>query len=350
MSPYISGFLIFLIISLFLGAFFSLLYTDKLKLNDESLDKQPLFWFAVLSPIALFLIFGVVIWKDYIPDLSKAGLNKFAEISKFPLAILALSPIFGVIVSNIHRTIQTKKQIQVTEVKNISDGFYAHNKFILEEFKSITEKNDGNNIELSIISPNILYKKIYDKSTLSNGANNNVSTEFLAELERNIISLNNELINSNKEVRRLYIDSDSVFANIQVNLGGFIQTLKKTINHLCINNKNNRLEYYLLTRPADIKIKIEKELSEIMEKYPSDNRIIHHCESCKVHLFLSELFSYLGLLLYIVEKLLDIINIKKMHALSNLENETSREFFNLLVSLRQKMKSQEVFINLIYIC
>lgn len=350
MSPFISGFLIFLIISLFLGAFFSLLYTDKLKLNDESLDKQPLFWFAVVSPVVLFLIFGVIIWKDYIPNLSGAGLDKFAEISKFPLAILALSPIFGVIVSNIHRTIQTKKQIQVTEVKNISDGFYAHNKFILEEFKSITERSDGHNIELSIISPNILYKKIYSKSTLSSGADNNICPDFLIELESNCISLNNEATKSVKEVKRLYVDTENSFANIQIHLSGFIHELRKITNHLCINNKNNYLEYYLLTRPSDIKIQVEKELSELMEKYSSDNRILYHCETCKVHLFLSELFSYLGLLFYIVEKLLDIIDIKYMPAFANLVNETSGELSSLLVSLRQKMKSQKRYINLIYIC
>lgn len=187
MSPYISGFLIFLIISLFLGAFFSLLYTDKLKLNDESLDKQPLFWFAVLSPIVLFLIFGVIIWKDYIPDLSGTGLDKFAQISKFPLAALALSPIFGVIVSNIHRTIQTKKQIQVTEIKNISDGFYSHNKYIIEEFKSIEYKN--NQLKMLIDSPNKLYKRIYPASNVKNGYSESINEAFISTLNKKCYDL-----------------------------------------------------------------------------------------------------------------------------------------------------------------
>lgn len=172
MSPYISGFLIFLIISLFLGVFFSLLYTDKLKLNDESLDKQLLFWFAILSPIVLFLIVGGFIWKNYIPDLSEEGISKFAEISSFPLAILALSPIFGVIVSNIHKSIQTEKQILVSENKNRSDSFYAHYKFITEELERIEfriEFPDGEMV-LKNVSTRYLYNRFFRNANHKNGA------------------------------------------------------------------------------------------------------------------------------------------------------------------------------------
>ncbi|MTC71146.1 hypothetical protein [Providencia sp. wls1914] len=172
MSPYISGFLIFLIISLFLGAFFSLLNTDKLKLNDESLEKQLLFWFAILSPIVLFLIVGGFVWKNYIPDLSEEGISKFAEISFFPLAILALSPIFGVIVSNIHKSIQTEKQILVSESKNRSDSFYAHYKFITEELERIKfriEFPDGE-IVLKNVSTRYLYNRFFRNANHKNGA------------------------------------------------------------------------------------------------------------------------------------------------------------------------------------
>ncbi|HHR6078921.1 TPA: hypothetical protein ACS7ZY_001263 [Providencia alcalifaciens] len=188
MSPYISGFLIFLIISLFLGAFFILLYTNKLKLNDESLDKQPLFWFAVLSPIVLFLIFGVITWKDYMPDLSKAGLDKFAEISKFPLAILALSPIFGVIVSNVHRTIQTEKQIEkteeqisITKSKNNFDSFNSHMKIICDELKEF--KVTLLSCEYVIKNKMKLYRDIFDKSSDLHGVNNTISDGFISELD-----------------------------------------------------------------------------------------------------------------------------------------------------------------------
>lgn len=223
MSPYISGFLIFLIISLFLGAFFSLLYTDRLKLNDESLDKQPLFWFAVLSPIVLFLIFGVVIWKDYIPDLSKAGLDKFAEISKFPLAILALSPIFGVIVSNIHRTIQsasqaerTEKQIKIAKdqfnivrMKNNQDLFYSHNKYVTERIKNINRKenikidriikffhkfyenknykpyiNFDKKVTINVKNENILYNKLFYTGKHDNYFNVRLSHDFISDIEK----------------------------------------------------------------------------------------------------------------------------------------------------------------------
>ncbi|HIE0660967.1 TPA: hypothetical protein ACXJEZ_003502 [Providencia rettgeri] len=219
MSPYISGFLIFLIVALYFGAFLCLLKNKSLNLNEESLDKQPLFWFAVLSPIVLFLIFGVIIWKDYIPDLSKEGLDKFAEISKFPLAVLALSPIFGVIVSNIHRTIQTKVQIDKTEIqisetinKNISDGYYSHVKYITEELSKIkyhisivklpfhfisfdlsffinrdesvnieNEKYESITIELNIAQPKNFYHYIFRNSNMVNGYRNDINTNFITD-------------------------------------------------------------------------------------------------------------------------------------------------------------------------
>ncbi|EJD6400494.1 hypothetical protein M0H77_RS09975 [Providencia rettgeri] len=211
MSPYISGFLIFLIISLFLGAFFSLLYTDRLKLNDESLDKQPLFWFAVVSPIVLFLIFGVIIWKDYIPDLSEAGLERFANISKFPLAVLALSPIFGVIVSNIHKSIQTEKQIEQSEIKGRIDSYLAHYKIITDRIMAIKERKTSSSsdkcIEINIFfhsSLNLVYKSAYPNSSLKNGYNGElVSDEYIEKIKNKIIDVSNHCILSLDDIKEM---------------------------------------------------------------------------------------------------------------------------------------------------
>lgn len=281
MSPYISGFLIFLIISLFLGAFFSLLYSDKLKLNDESLDKQPLFWFAVLSPIVLFLIFGVVIWKDYIPDLSKAGLDKFAEISKFPLAVLALSPIFGVIVSNIHRTIQsasqakrTDKQIRIAEeqfnivkIKNNQDLFYSHQKYVIEKINEINfiishdslrnnkylskyfnaeflvDNIEKDSSEYVVKNKTKLYTKMFINNKSGDIFDVKLSEQFLIKLKFNINFLNrwlNEFCLEFKHIERIdmilfYVEDHNV--NLELYFMDLLLNIKDMEEFLELNSK-----------------------------------------------------------------------------------------------------------------
>ncbi|QTL40684.1 hypothetical protein HGO23_04720 [Xenorhabdus budapestensis] len=223
MNAILSTFWIFIIVCVFLGAFFSLLNDKKLNLDEKSLDKQGVFWFAVISPIVLFLVFGTFIWKDYIPRLDRKGLDTFFEISKFPLSILALSPVLGVIVSNIHRTIQTHAQIEKTEIqikntekqielaltKNNMDAFYAHNKYLIEGLGEIKEHNHYNANDTSLLKDIIsvendlnkynfdetivishgrkLFSEIYSRhENLKYNFNPKLSDDFLRELNNNI--------------------------------------------------------------------------------------------------------------------------------------------------------------------
>lgn len=205
MDPYMSGFLIFLIVALYFGAFLCLLKNKSLNLNEESLDKQPLFWFAVLSPIILFLIFGLVIWKDYIPDLSKDGLDKFAEISKFPLAVLALSPIFGVIVTNIHKTIQTSTEIRNSANDNKVNLFFKHRDWFVDEINKINNKNKFTNIE----NPLVLYKKIYPHSSYRDGFNSKIKEGLIASLTNELIEADFKLSEFNRVVNYFYFEMSS---------------------------------------------------------------------------------------------------------------------------------------------
>ncbi|CDL83893.1 hypothetical protein [Xenorhabdus szentirmaii] len=127
--------IIFIIISIIIVSFVFMI--KKYPLNEKRLDKQNLFWFSVTLPIILFFTFGLFVWTGYNIRLDEKGFSTFLEISKLPLAILALSPVFGVIISNIHRTIQTDEQIKKTSFKNNMDAFYAHNKYILEGLMDI---------------------------------------------------------------------------------------------------------------------------------------------------------------------------------------------------------------------
>ncbi|MDE9552997.1 hypothetical protein [Xenorhabdus bovienii] len=151
MNLIISFFWLCIMFSPFIVVLLIFFKKKKLHLNAKSLGSQCFFWFVVISPVILFVIFGFSVWKDYTLMLTKEGFDTFLEISKFPLAILTLSPALGVIVSNIHRTVQTnvqiqktEKQIKLTSVKNNMDAFYAHHKYIIEGLSDIEIHNHYN--------------------------------------------------------------------------------------------------------------------------------------------------------------------------------------------------------------
>ncbi|WP_272674953.1 hypothetical protein [Providencia sp. PROV075] len=156
-------------------------------LNEDNLAKQPIFWICTVLPL---MIAGWIEYKIFLlnPDLlSFENIEQLFKNSAPALYISALTPTLGVLISNIHRTIQTKKQIQVTEVKNISDGFYAHNKYIIEEFNALKFKVNWFDDDIIISSPNKLYKKIFEKSNIKNGMNDEVSEVYL-QLVKNDLS------------------------------------------------------------------------------------------------------------------------------------------------------------------
>ncbi|MEQ4641227.1 hypothetical protein ABN072_08085 [Providencia rettgeri] len=148
-------------------------------LNEDNLAKQPIFWIGIIVPL---LVAGWVEYKIIIlnPDLLSFEKVKYLfERSAPALYISALIPTLGIFISNIHRTIQTKKQIQVTESKNISDSFYAHNKYIIEEFNALKFKVNWFDADITISSPNKLYKRIFKKSNIKDGMSSEVSEEYL---------------------------------------------------------------------------------------------------------------------------------------------------------------------------
>lgn len=191
-----------------------------IKLTPDSLDKQNLFWIAILLPIFSFVLFGIIAWYGTELDGSWQGYNKFLEISKLPLGILAFSPIFGVFVTNIHRTIQTKKQIErteeqikITKSKNNFDSFNSHMKIICDELKEF--KVEFLSCEYTIKSKIKLYRDIFERSSVLAGANNSISNDFIVELDKlygdlyknSTIYLMNFHINSDETIIR-YVENE----------------------------------------------------------------------------------------------------------------------------------------------
>ncbi|MDF7326826.1 hypothetical protein [Proteus mirabilis] len=119
---------------------------NKFALNEESLHKQWLFWLAILFPLFSSLYFMLTLGFGYPPNIDIDGFNNFLNMHKFSLGILTLSPILGAFVVSAHRSIQTAKQIEVTEKKNKVDTYYSKRKFINEQLSTITTK-DGEKIK-----------------------------------------------------------------------------------------------------------------------------------------------------------------------------------------------------------
>ncbi|WP_341261715.1 hypothetical protein WKC58_02800 [Morganella morganii] len=158
---------------------FKILKKYNLLLNSDSLHSQRLFQLAISLPLFSSLYFMIWLGWDYPPRLDSTGFNAFLNIQKFPLGILALSPILGVFVVYAHRSLQTEKQIKTAEEqltiarkqistaetqlqeaqnKNKVDIYFSRRRFIIEQLKDISLGSRKNVIQ----SPNSLYLKYYD--------------------------------------------------------------------------------------------------------------------------------------------------------------------------------------------
>ncbi|HEJ9527433.1 TPA: hypothetical protein SMN15_002739 [Proteus mirabilis] len=159
---------------------------NKFTLNENSLHKQGLFWFAILFPLYSSLCFIFLLGSEYLPRWDAIGFNNFLNIHKFSLGLLTLSPILGAFVVSAHRSIQTAKQIEVTEKKNKVDIYYTRRKFIKEQLSDIKTINDE-----KISTPNILYMKFF---TLSDNYNENKETLFIDKLNHTLEALESSIL------------------------------------------------------------------------------------------------------------------------------------------------------------
>lgn len=111
-------------------------YKNGFDMDSKPLTEQYLFWASLRVPIISFIWFGCFAWSNTDLSMDAEGYNNFLNASKLPLGLLSLSIPFAVIVNNIHRTIQTDKQIKEAEKKNNVDFFYAHRKNTIEVFQN----------------------------------------------------------------------------------------------------------------------------------------------------------------------------------------------------------------------
>lgn len=113
---------------------------STLALREElGLAEQGLLWLSIISPFLYFLTFGAISWYQHSISLTSDGLKVFFSISKLPLGALSLSLPLSVLVSRLHATKQTAKQIKITQQKNNIDLFHSHRKELFSYFAQIGE-------------------------------------------------------------------------------------------------------------------------------------------------------------------------------------------------------------------
>ncbi|ECV9990397.1 hypothetical protein F3Q50_16960, partial [Salmonella enterica subsp. enterica] len=171
---------------LFVVVYMSYLFKIKaFKMNAESLTHQPLFKAALTIPIISFFLLGFVAWNGHDFQIDTEGFNNFLNISKLPLAVLSLSIPLGVVVNNIHRTIQTDKQIKEAEKKNKVDFFYAHRKNTIEALQHLESLDIPlikKNTKLEFENCYSTYRKCYPYASTTN-SNFDASKDYIQNAE-----------------------------------------------------------------------------------------------------------------------------------------------------------------------
>ena len=203
MKEYFMGFLtwstlgILVYIAYLIYEGWNLIKNKAFDMTPEPLTEQMLFKCAIRIPVISFIYFGIFSWWGHHPNLTQQGFSNFIEYGKLPLGLLSLSIPFVAVINNIHRTIQTNKQIKETERKNLVDIYFSHHKNYTEYFTKIESADfkyhyvSGGPFEttLTIEKPNKLYKAIFTKSgTTSNDFS--PSRDFFDEIDSIIIDIN----------------------------------------------------------------------------------------------------------------------------------------------------------------
>ncbi|EFP2068108.1 hypothetical protein ACE16M_20390 [Escherichia coli] len=232
------------------------------EMNAGKLTDQLLFWASLIFPAVGFLAFGIISWIDHSPQLDSKGLNNFLEISKLPLAILSLSGVFGIIVNNIHRTIQTETQIKEAQRKNKMDCFYAHRKNTVEildkaKFKKIEVSQSQ--VQLQLHNSYSAYLCFYPNASVEN--NDFILNEmFISSIEKNFVSIGKQVL---EEID--YHDISQICK--------FWAGLESTLHYL---HKNLQLEPINITSTYAYTVKLDNgKIKELRTKFKNIDDLKH---------------------------------------------------------------------------
>lgn len=243
---------IYIIICLCIGIWICV-QRDKFMLNSDSLHKQWLFRLAIAFPLVSSVYFIAWLGAPYPFRWDAYGYSTFLEINKFSLGILALSPILGAFVVSAHRSIQTTKQIEVTERKNKVDIYFSERKFIIEQLGKIKSTNYG-----ECINENNTYEKFinfndYDSELIKESfdlidsrvkeiyESYNYACKYIDENPDNNSTLEHLISKSNLSNIEVLIESVILYCEIKIDRNKF--RINKIINDFFEKNDININNY-----------------------------------------------------------------------------------------------------------
>lgn len=149
---------------------------------DHGLERQPLFWLAILFPVLIAISLGLPIWTTYSFELTETGYATFLQISKLPIGVISLAIPFGVLIGRLHGAKQaavqienTRKQIKNTEKDNKTKLYISHFEHFCKNIDFIERSLKIRFSELlldetaPIINKPELYRKCYPENSIHVG-------------------------------------------------------------------------------------------------------------------------------------------------------------------------------------
>lgn len=234
---------------------------NRFSLNSDNLQKQWLFKLAIIFPLVSSLYFIICLSAPYSFRFDSHGYNTFLEINKFSLSILALSPILGVFVVYVHRSIQSEEQRKISEKqlsesqnKNKADMYYSKRKFISEQLDYV---NEGFNYKLRNV--NELYNLAF---LVGDNFNDEINAKFYIYLNDTIKLIISDIEKINvftQELKSTNIAYDKIIDKISDCITGILRSVNALETQLLIEPKsmnefktirtsiNTKYSYYSLT-------------------------------------------------------------------------------------------------------
>lgn len=107
-------------------------------MKNKNLIQLPAFWIVNSFIIIVSIILSMALWTNerYEWDFSAVGFKTFIEAFALPLGILAIVVPASALIASIHRSEQTRKQIDLMTETNRFSNYYKH----IEEFEKHLER------------------------------------------------------------------------------------------------------------------------------------------------------------------------------------------------------------------
>lgn len=304
--------IIFIIISLCIGCWVWK-QRNRFILNSDSLHKQWLFRLAIAFPLISSVYFIVWLGAPYPFRFDSYGYNAFLEINKFPLGILALSPILGAFVVYAHRSLQTEKQIKTAEnqlieaqKKNKVDVYYATRRFMHDQLEKIKTAHNEH-----ITNPTLLYLKVYKQNgNHSDEKINTLYNEINKQLEGECFT--NDILKDINSIELLsLLDENTPTPSKKQNLTHHIISLDCTLSHMkesLLISVENRL--FLFDKFQELLESIKKTNGLIKLNIHNQDKIaiFQKEKNVKCYLFIVAVYENINSILEAIHTIITILN------------------------------------------